>query len=269
MSLPNWNKSCCSGWSSALAAHQHREFIFRRAARWRRGRRLGSQSRAPLRECTGQHHAQSLGNLPGTFDGLLVRSDQIRLANRKAGTIDHQAKIRCILRQGHQRLCQPDDLRQGCRRQNLPRRGMVEGHAVAQHRIEPPAVDQPAAHFGVRGRKKLRFLGQQTRVVGRIEQKAPIRLANGVEHDQFADVMQQTRQISLVGGRVGSHIGNPACQFADQQRMRPEIGDIDAFQPGIPFKKTLDGKAGCQRTDQARAQGDQAGIDILQLAATA
>ncbi len=51
--------------------------------------------------------------------------------------------------------------------------------------------------------------------------------------------------------------------------MAPVVGDIEFVEVGVAVEKALDGQAGRQRANEARAQRDQAGFEILDFFAAA
>ncbi|GEM_PF-5226497 len=69
---------------------------------------------------------------------------------------------------------------------------MVKRNAIGQHRIQPPMSDQPRPDLTVCRTKKLFLIGSQQRVCRYISQKLAIGVAEGLQQDQFTDVVQQT-----------------------------------------------------------------------------
>ncbi len=145
----------------------------------------------------------------------------------------------------------------------------MEGDTVGQHRIKAPVVDEPATHIGMRRAEQLQLFALQLRVLTRIGQKTMIRVANGREQDQFADVVQQPREVGFIGMRIFRQFGYASRHFTDQQRVTPVVGDIEFVEVGVAVEKFLDGKAGCQRTHEACAQCDQAGFQIFEFTSPA
>ena len=99
-------------------------------------------------------------------------------------------------------MCQPDNLRQGRRGDNFLGRGVMKEDAVGKDRVQLPLVRKLSPDLAVMHAELLDLMGAERRFVVAACEEIGVRLADGGEQDQLADVVQQAGEIRFFRSRV-------------------------------------------------------------------